>query len=157
MSQNIHISKFMKIRQVGAELFRADRHDEPTVNQICFIIFYVFTWNAKWKCRAAPILKYLHRQDYTSIESFYPTLSNVSQQNISTFTYFARGKKKERKKKMLSSKINKPLMLLSDEQPTLLSSVRFRSVLCTFTVRHGLELWVWFCVSPTTDLLPNLK
>jgi len=35
----------------------------------------------------------LPRLYYTSIKSFYPTLPNVSQQNISTFTYFAKKKK----------------------------------------------------------------
>ena len=47
-------------------------------------------------------------------------------------------------------------MLLSDEHNAPLRSVRFRSVLYTFTVHHGSELRVLFCVIPTTDL-PNLK
>ena len=60
----------MKIRTLGAELFRADKRDKATVNQICSIIFFIFTWNVKWKSRAAPIFKYLDRQDYTHIKSF---------------------------------------------------------------------------------------
>ena len=147
-SQSIHISKCIKIRPLGAELFHTDRHDKANVNQFFSLIFYIFTWKAEWRSRAAAIVKYLRRQDYTHLKFLTYPAKHITMESFNVYLLC-----KKNTNTLLSSKINKPLMLLSDEQPAPLRSVLFKSIMYTFTVRHGSELQVCFLIIPTTILL----